>query len=114
MCPPEIFAVANAKKAIASRCANAMVNSYGTVNSPSVIAPVTITDCAPKNTNKAPAKNLMNDDRQASIDVNSSFLKFGSISIPKSAGLQLLLPCDEIGQSVHDSILVVYNSIDLS
>ena len=56
----------------------------------------------------------MNDDGQASIDVNSSFLMFGSISIPESAGLQLLLPCDEIGQSVHGSILVVYNSIDPS
>jgi len=40
----------------------------------------------------------MNDGRQASIEVNSSFLKFGSISIPESAGLQLLLPCNEIGQ----------------
>ncbi|PKB69229.1 MAG: hypothetical protein BZY77_05540 [SAR202 cluster bacterium Io17-Chloro-G5] len=69
---------------------------------------------APKTTNKTEAKNSMNDGRQASIEVDSSFLKFGSISIPESAGLQLLLPCNEIGQRVHDSISAVYNPIDPS
>ena len=56
----------------------------------------------------------MNDGRQASIEVNSSFLKFASISTPEAAGLQLLLPCNEIGKKEHDSISAVYNSIDPS
>tara|TARA_B100001167_G_scaffold58182_1_gene34080 strand:+ start:234 stop:440 length:207 start_codon:yes stop_codon:yes gene_type:complete len=33
---------------------------------------------APKTTNKAEAKNSMNDGRQASIEVNSSFLKLAA------------------------------------